>query len=98
DRAADIRRERGLAAMDLVTLQALDAEFLEVRPLRDVTRLSGGGDRIDGPARDVLDVDTGTRLEIPDHVRVEAPAGQCEAREARLGRVVDRRQQARRGA
>src|SRR5947209_18610118 len=98
DRVADVRSEGRLEPVDVVAFQKLDAEFLEIRPRRDVTPLLGRRRRIDGPARDVLDVDLGALLEVADDIGVEAPAREGEAREARFGRLVDGRKQAGRGA
>jgi len=98
DRVADVRSEGRLEPVDVVAFQKLDAEFLEIPPRRDVTPLLGRRRRIDGPARDVLDVDPGALLEVTDDVGVQAPARDGEAREARFGRLVDGRKQAGRGA
>ena len=89
DRVADVRSERRLESVDVVAFQKLDAEFLEFPPRRDVSPLLGRQRRIDGPARDVLDVDPGALLEIADDVGVEAPAREGETREVRFGRLVD---------
>ena len=51
DRVADVRSEGRLEPVDVVAFQKLDAEFLEIRPRRDVTPLLGRRRRIDGPAR-----------------------------------------------
>src|SRR5262249_46485567 len=90
----DFRRERRLESLDVGALQHLDAEFLVEGPRLGVAPRQGGRHRVDRSAGDVLDVDAGPALELVDDAGIEAPAGEGEPREVRVGRFPQRRQEA----
>src|SRR5262247_3157588 len=95
DGVTDLRRQRRLEGLDVGAFQHLDAEFLVEGPRIGVVPRLGSRHRIDRAAGDVLDVDARPALELVDGARIEPPAGKSELREVRVGRLTERRQEAR---